>query len=48
MTNWYDALGVTATGTLKWPYPVRYGVENDVELTRFAIRHGLIKENMAC
>jgi two-component system invasion response regulator UvrY len=41
-------LSPKTTSTYRYRLFEKLGVENDVELTRFAIRHGLIKENMAC
>lgn len=40
-------LSPKTTSTYRYRLFEKLGVENDVELTRFAIRHGLIKENMA-
>jgi len=41
-------LSPKTTSTYRYRLFEKLGVENDVELTRFAIRHGLIKENMFC
>jgi two-component system, NarL family, invasion response regulator UvrY len=41
-------LSPKTTSTYRYRLFEKLGVGNDVELTRFAIRHGLIKENMAC
>jgi two-component system invasion response regulator UvrY len=41
-------LSPKTTSTYRYRLFEKLGVENDVELTRFAIRHGLVKENMAC
>jgi len=41
-------LSPKTTSTYRYRLFEKLGVENDVELTRFAIRYGLIKENMAC
>ncbi|HYQ73262.1 MAG TPA: UvrY/SirA/GacA family response regulator transcription factor [Gammaproteobacteria bacterium] len=41
-------LSPKTTSTYRYRLFEKLGVDNDVELTRFAIRHGLIKENMAC
>ena len=38
-------LSPKTTSTYRYRLFEKLGVENDVELTRFAIRHGLIKEN---
>jgi two-component system invasion response regulator UvrY len=40
-------LSPKTTSTYRYRLFEKLGVGNDVELTRFAIRHGLIKENMA-
>lgn len=40
-------LSPKTTSTYRYRLFEKLGVENDVELTRFAIRHGLIKENIA-
>jgi len=40
-------LSPKTTSTYRYRLFEKLGVENDVELTRFAIRHGLIKENLA-
>jgi two-component system invasion response regulator UvrY len=39
-------LSPKTTSTYRYRLFEKLGVENDVELTRFAIRHGLIKENI--
>jgi len=39
-------LSPKTTSTYRYRLFEKLGVENDVELTHFAIRHGLIKENM--
>ncbi len=31
MSHWYEALGLSDCESLEWPYPVRYGFENEVE-----------------
>ena len=31
MPNWFDALGTLGLDAVKWPYPVRYGKENEVD-----------------
>ena len=31
MTNWYEALGAINTDSLKWPYPIKYGEETEIE-----------------
>lgn len=41
-------LSPKTTSTYRYRLFEKLGVENDVELTRYAIRHGIIKENMAC
>ena len=41
-------LSPKTTSTYRYRLFEKLGVVNDVELTRFAIRYGLIKENMAC
>jgi two-component system invasion response regulator UvrY len=41
-------LSPKTTSTYRYRLFEKLGVVNDVELTRFAIRHGLIKENMPC
>ena len=40
-------LSPKTTSTYRYRLFDKLGVENDVELTRFAIRHGLIKENIS-
>jgi len=40
-------LSPKTTSTYRYRLFEKLGVENDVELTRFAIRHGLVKENVA-
>lgn len=40
-------LSPKTTSTYRYRLFEKLGVENDVELTRFAIRHGLIRENIA-
>ncbi|MDX1697110.1 MAG: UvrY/SirA/GacA family response regulator transcription factor [Thiohalobacterales bacterium] len=40
-------LSPKTTSTYRYRLFDKLGVENDVELTRFAIRHGLIRENIA-
>ena len=30
MSNWFEGLGTAGLTVLKWPYPVRYGVENQI------------------
>lgn len=40
-------LSPKTTSTYRYRLFDKLGVENDVELTRFAIRHGLIRENVA-
>ena len=35
------------TSTYRYRLFEKLGVENDVELTRFAIRYGMIKENVS-
>ena len=40
-------LSPKTTSTYRYRLFDKLGVENDVELTRFAIRHGLIKENVS-
>ena len=42
MTNWYHALGVTATGTLKWPYPWVSGVDYPLENERSKVSGKLV------
>ncbi len=39
-------LSPKTTSTYRYRIFEKLGIENDVELTRFAIRHGLIKENI--
>lgn len=39
-------LSPKTTSTYRYRLFEKLGIENDVELTRFAIRHGLIKENI--
>jgi len=41
-------LSPKTTSTYRYRLFEKLGVGNDVELTRYAIRHGLVKENMAC
>jgi two-component system invasion response regulator UvrY len=41
-------LSPKTTSTYRYRLFEKLGVGNDVELTRYAIRHGVIKENMAC
>jgi threonine dehydrogenase-like Zn-dependent dehydrogenase len=31
MADWFEALESTGLAALKWPYPVRYGVETEVD-----------------
>jgi len=40
-------LSPKTTSTYRYRLFEKLGVENDVELTRFAIRHGLIRENLS-
>ena len=40
-------LSPKTTSTYRYRLFDKLGVDNDVELTRFAIRHGLIKENVS-
>jgi two-component system invasion response regulator UvrY len=39
-------LSPKTTSTYRYRLFEKLGIENDVGLTRFAIRHGLIKENI--